>query len=135
MAVADEPAVEPYPVIRLSKIPKDPRPDWLIEGLWARQGVGVVGGHPKLGKTWGIALSRQYELVWEYAGTLAWKKNDAARLLLADYTRTRPDHPSWLLEHLSAEEREALPRRSAKASLPKRQARHAGSGLMSLLRR
>lgn len=55
MAVTDEPAVEPYPVIRLSKIPKDPRPDWLIEGLWARQGVGVVGGHPKLGKTW-VAL-------------------------------------------------------------------------------
>ena len=55
MAVADEPAVEPYPVIRLSKIQKDPRPDWLIEGLWTRQGVGVIGGHPKLGKTW-VAL-------------------------------------------------------------------------------
>jgi hypothetical protein len=52
VAVADEPAVEPYPVIRLCKVPKDERPDWLIEGLWARQGVGVVGGHPKLGKTW-----------------------------------------------------------------------------------
>lgn len=55
MAVDDEPNVDPYPVLRLSKIPKDEAPDWLIEGIWARQGVGVVGGHPKLGKTW-VAL-------------------------------------------------------------------------------
>jgi len=52
VAVTDEPAVEPFPVIRLSKIPRDDRPDWLIEGLWTRQGCGVVAGHPKLGKTW-----------------------------------------------------------------------------------
>jgi RecA-family ATPase len=55
VAVDDEPNVEPYPVVRLSKVARDDRPDWLIEGLWARQGVGVVGGHPKLGKTW-VAL-------------------------------------------------------------------------------
>lgn len=55
MAVNNEPKVEPFPVIRLCKIPKDDRPRWLIEGLWSRQGCGVVAGHPKLGKTW-IAL-------------------------------------------------------------------------------
>jgi hypothetical protein len=55
VAVAEEPVVEPFPVVRLSKIAKDDRPDWLVEGLWARQGVGVVAGHPKLGKTW-VAL-------------------------------------------------------------------------------
>ena len=52
MAVAVEPPVEPFPVIRLCNVPKDDRPDWLIEGLWTRQAVGIVGGHPKLGKTW-----------------------------------------------------------------------------------
>jgi len=50
-----EPKVEPFPVIRLCKIPKDDRPRWLIEGLWSRQGCGIVGGHPRLGKTW-VAL-------------------------------------------------------------------------------
>lgn len=25
---------------------------WLIEGLWADQGVGILGGEPKLGKSW-----------------------------------------------------------------------------------
>jgi len=25
---------------------------WLIEGLWAEQGVGILGGEPKLGKSW-----------------------------------------------------------------------------------
>ena len=53
MAVGpEEPVGEPFPVVRLSKIAKDDRPDWLVEGLWAREGVGVVAGHPKLGKTW-----------------------------------------------------------------------------------
>ena len=28
---------------------------WLIEGLWAERAVGVLGGEPKLGKSW-IAL-------------------------------------------------------------------------------
>jgi len=55
VAVTDDPKVEPFPVLRLCKIPKDDRPPWLIEGIWSRQGVGVVGGHPKLGKTW-VAL-------------------------------------------------------------------------------
>lgn len=52
MAVTDEPKIEPFPVIRLCNVPKDERPDWLVEGLWGRQAVGVVGGHPKVGKTW-----------------------------------------------------------------------------------
>lgn len=55
MAVTDEPVIEPFPVVRLAKVARDKRPDWLIEELWTREGVGVIGGHPKLGKTW-IAL-------------------------------------------------------------------------------
>ncbi|MEM8559429.1 MAG: AAA family ATPase [Bacteroidota bacterium] len=27
-------------------------PRWLIDGLWAAEGVGVIGGAPKCGKTW-----------------------------------------------------------------------------------
>ncbi|MXX18684.1 MAG: AAA family ATPase, partial [Dehalococcoidia bacterium] len=27
------------------------RQQWLIDGLWARQAVGIVGGEPKCGKS------------------------------------------------------------------------------------
>jgi hypothetical protein len=37
----------------LEVCPKEHR--WLIEGLWADRGVGILGGQPKLGKSW-IAL-------------------------------------------------------------------------------
>jgi len=30
----------------------DPRRRWLIEGLWARAGVGIIGGAPKSCKSW-----------------------------------------------------------------------------------
>ncbi len=32
-----------------------PEARWLIEGLWAERGVGILGGEPKLGKSW-VAL-------------------------------------------------------------------------------
>jgi len=81
--------------------------------------------YPLLGKTWGISLHRQYELVWDYGCAQGWDKADLSLRLLHDYGRSgRPDHPAWMLEHLSAEERTALPRRAPKSSLPKRQARH-----------
>lgn len=37
-------------VQRLTHRPAEHR--WLIEGLWAEEAVGIVGGEPKLGKTW-----------------------------------------------------------------------------------
>lgn len=52
MALTDPPKVQPFHVLRLCNIAKDERPDWLVEGLWGRQAVGVIGGHPKVGKTW-----------------------------------------------------------------------------------
>ncbi len=27
-------------------------PRWLVQDLWAEEGVGIVGGNPKCGKTW-----------------------------------------------------------------------------------
>lgn len=41
------------PVTRLSRLTfPEGREDWLIEGLWANEAVGCVGGIPKQGKTW-----------------------------------------------------------------------------------
>lgn len=50
-AVADD--LEPLPVTRLARLAvPDAARDWLIEGLWADEAVGCVGGSPKAGKTW-----------------------------------------------------------------------------------
>lgn len=41
------------PVTRLARVPLPEAGDgWLIEGLWAHEAVGCVGGIPKAGKTW-----------------------------------------------------------------------------------
>jgi hypothetical protein len=45
-------ADEPLPVVPISKVGAARGPRWLIEGLWAEEGVGLVGGSPKTCKTW-----------------------------------------------------------------------------------
>lgn len=41
------------PVTRLARLKfQNERDDWLIEGLWANEAVGLIGGTPKAGKTW-----------------------------------------------------------------------------------
>lgn len=41
------------PVTRLARLTfPEGRDDWLIEGLWANEAVGCIGGTPKAGKTW-----------------------------------------------------------------------------------
>lgn len=41
------------PVTRLARLAfPEGREDWLIEGLWANEAVGCIGGTPKAGKTW-----------------------------------------------------------------------------------
>lgn len=47
-------AVESLPITRLAKIPPAPAQGgrWLVEDLWAAEGVGCIGGLPKVGKTW-----------------------------------------------------------------------------------
>ncbi len=41
------------PVVRASELPREePEQRWLIRGLWAAEGVGVIGGSPKCLKSW-----------------------------------------------------------------------------------
>jgi len=43
----------PLPVVRASELPLvPPERRWLIRDLWAAEGVGLIGGAPKLGKSW-----------------------------------------------------------------------------------
>lgn len=54
-------SVEPLPVARAADIAApDPSRRWLVEGLWSRAGVGILGGPPKCAKSWlalDVALS------------------------------------------------------------------------------
>jgi AAA domain-containing protein len=46
-------ATEPLRVVAASEVQSDPtRLGWLVEDLWSREGVGVIGGAPKCCKTW-----------------------------------------------------------------------------------
>ena len=48
--------VEPFRYIRVADLAASPPGEsWLIRSLWTRSAAGVLGGSPKLGKTW-IAL-------------------------------------------------------------------------------
>jgi hypothetical protein len=53
--------IEPLPVARVAQISApDPARRWLVEGVWSRAGVGILGGPPKCAKSWlalDIALS------------------------------------------------------------------------------
>lgn len=44
-----------FPVMRAADIPQPSGEEWLVESLWSRRAVGVIGGSPKLGKSW-VAL-------------------------------------------------------------------------------
>ncbi len=46
-------SIEPLPVVRAAEITAaDPSRRWLVEGLWSRGGVGILGGPPKCAKSW-----------------------------------------------------------------------------------
>jgi|GEM_PF-499246 len=41
------------PTVHVSKIPPaSATARWLVRDLWTGQGVGIIGGHPKVGKSW-----------------------------------------------------------------------------------
>jgi RecA-family ATPase len=46
-------AVTPLPTTRASQLaqPETTEPAWLIEGLWSKEAVGIIGGEPKCGKS------------------------------------------------------------------------------------
>lgn len=52
-------AIEPLRVVAASEVRADAeRWGWLVESLWSREGVGVIGGAPKCCKTWlGLELA------------------------------------------------------------------------------
>ncbi|MBX3276277.1 MAG: AAA family ATPase [Sandaracinaceae bacterium] len=45
--------VEPLPVARIAEL-RAPEPSrrWLVDGLWSRAAVGIIGGAPKYHKSW-----------------------------------------------------------------------------------
>jgi len=43
---------EPLPVVQAAAIEVGNGPQWLVESLWAEEGVGIVGGAPKCCKSW-----------------------------------------------------------------------------------
>lgn len=44
---------EPLPVVRAASLEVEREEQrWLIEGLWARSAIGLIGGPPKCAKTW-----------------------------------------------------------------------------------
>jgi hypothetical protein len=43
---------EPLPVVQAAAIEAGDGPAWLVETLWAEEGVGIVGGAPKCCKSW-----------------------------------------------------------------------------------
>jgi hypothetical protein len=46
-------ALQPFPVRRVAEVAsQSPEALWLIEDLWLASGVGILGGAPKLGKTY-----------------------------------------------------------------------------------
>lgn len=45
-------APEPLTVVQAAAIEGSSELEWLVEGLWVAEGVGIVGGNPKAGKTW-----------------------------------------------------------------------------------
>jgi len=73
---------EPFPVIRMAEVRQDlGRPAWLVEPLWAAGGAGVLGGHPKSGKTW-LALEMAVSVASGSPCLGAYPVHDAGPVLL-----------------------------------------------------
>ncbi len=50
---AHGPGAKELPVVRAADLTQGcPEPAWLLEGLWAESGVGLIGGEPKCCKSW-----------------------------------------------------------------------------------
>ena len=53
MAASSDPTIKPFPTVRaalLAELERNEEP-WLVEGLWMREAVGIIGGEPKCGKS------------------------------------------------------------------------------------
>ena len=47
------PSPDPLPLFRVADLPADPpQRHWLVQQVWARSALGIIGGAPKVGKSW-----------------------------------------------------------------------------------
>lgn len=70
------------PVVRAADIPDvEVRPRWLVESLWARAGVGILGGAPKCCKSW-LALELALAVAAGRHGLGVFGAEDAGPVLL-----------------------------------------------------
>ena len=79
-------AVKPLPVVRACDIAREP-PDarWLVRDVWVREGVGIVGGQPKLGKSWlGLDLAVSIASGTPCLGRFAVEQTGPALVYLAE---------------------------------------------------
>jgi len=54
MAASSDPTIKPFPTVRaalLAELERNEEKPWLVEGLWMREAVGIIGGEPKCGKS------------------------------------------------------------------------------------
>lgn len=76
------PSIEPLPVARASDIAApDPSRRWLVDGLWSRAGVGILGGPPKCAKSW-LALDLALSVATGTACLDAFEVHDPGDALL-----------------------------------------------------
>ena len=48
---SEPPGPKPFPIRHIAEIEQTPEQPWMVEKLWFASGVGILGGEPKLGKT------------------------------------------------------------------------------------
>ncbi len=77
---------KPFPVLRAGEIPvDDKRPRWLIEGLWSASAVGLLSGHPKVGKSWlGLELATSVATGTPCLGRFPVRTTGSALIYLAE---------------------------------------------------
>ena len=78
--------IEALPVIRAHCLEREPLEHrWLVEGMWPAEGVGVIGAHPKQGKTWlGLELAVSISSGTPFLGRFEVKQPGPALIYLAE---------------------------------------------------
>ena len=90
--------VESLTVIRVGEIPHEESPRrWLIEGLWGTKAVGLIGGHPKAGKTF-LALDMAVSVASGTSCLGKYRVEESARALIY----LAEDSPQNLRERVEA---------------------------------
>lgn len=72
---------ELLPVQRVAEVEEDQGVPWLVEGLWAQQGVGFLCGSPKASKTW-LALDLALSVATRTAALGRYTVAEAGAVLL-----------------------------------------------------